>query len=170
MLSEELEKLKVLHDEGELSDEEYAAAKQRLLNASEPNQSNQIMVSQTSSQSEAKSDRLLGLDLKTYLMIMHVSQYAGLVVPFAGLVIPIAMWLNAKDYEPAVDEHGKEITNWIISFVIYCVASIALSCLLIGIPLLIIAVVLDLIFPIVGMIAAGENRLYRYPLTIRFLK
>lgn len=168
MLSEELEKLKVLHDEGELSDEEYAAAKQRLLNASEPNlvKSSEIV----DSQGAAKSDRLLGLDLKTYLMIMHVSQYAGLVVPFAGLVIPIAMWLNAKDYEPAVDEHGKEITNWIISFVIYCVVSIALSCLLIGIPLLIIAVVLDLIFPIVGMIAAGENRLYRYPLTIRFLK
>jgi uncharacterized protein len=158
MLSDELEKLKALHDTGELSDVEYAAAKERLLKSTERGDLT----------FGGSNDRLLGLDVKTYIILMHLSQYAGLLVPFAGLIVPVGLWLYARDSEPAVDAHGKEILNWMISFVVYVICSAFLILLLIGLPLMAVVILLDLIFPIVAAVAASEGRLYRYPFTIRF--
>lgn len=60
MLPEELDKLKALHDEGALSDTEYSAAKDRLLNKSNA----------LASSNHPNTKDLLGMTPSTYAMVL----------------------------------------------------------------------------------------------------
>ncbi|MFM2432586.1 MAG: hypothetical protein RLZZ511_3800 [Cyanobacteriota bacterium] len=155
MLPEEIEKLRVLHEQGTLSDEEFEAAKGQLLKAD---------------RTTGKSDKLLGLDLNNYRALMHGSQYAGFIIPFAGWVAPVVLWQMAKDEYPEVDVEGKMIANWLISELIYLVVSGILCLLLIGFPLLLLVIIAGLILPLIGLIKATNGESYEYPMTIKFIK
>ncbi len=111
-----------------------------------------------------------GMEMNTFLLLLHLSQLAGFIIPYAGLVLPLVMWLTNKDDFPEVDRHGKMIVNWMISLTIYLIGASVLMLLLIGIPLLIILGLLALIFPIIGGVNANNGILWRYPLSIEFLK
>lgn len=69
-----------------------------------------------------------------------------------------------------VDEHGKEVINFQISMTIWFILSAFLAFLLIGIPLLIVLAILQVIFVIIGALKADNGQLYKYPLTIQFIK
>ncbi len=155
MLPEELKKLQDLHAEGALTDEEFEAAKGQL-----------IKTDRTTS----KSQDLLGLDLKNYLALMHGSQFAGFILPFAGLVAPIVLWSMAKDKYPEVDIEGKYILNWIISETIYFIIAFVLCFLLIGIVLMIPLLIASLVLPLIGLIKASQGESYKYPMAITFIK
>jgi uncharacterized protein len=103
-------------------------------------------------------------------LFLHLSQLANLIVPFAGIVIPIVIWQTQKDKTPALDAHGKMVVNWIISSVIYAVASIVLAFVLIGFLTLFAVAIMGIVFPIIGGIKANNGELWEYPLTIKFLK
>lgn len=60
--------------------------------------------------------------------------------------------------------------NWLISFVIYFIASFLLTCVLIGFPMVVALVIVSVVFPIVGGIKASNGEVWPYPLSIRFLK
>jgi uncharacterized Tic20 family protein len=104
-------------------------------------------------------------------MWLHLSQLAGLIVPAAGLIIPIVLWQTQKEKMPALDAHGKMVTNWIISAIIYAVVSVVLIFVFfIGlIPLLGLSIA-SIVFPIIGAVKANNGELWEYPLTIKFLK
>ena len=53
---------------------------------------------------------------------------------------------------------------------IYDAIAVILCFILIGIPILILLWILNTVFVIVASIKASEGQLYRYPLTIRFIK
>jgi uncharacterized Tic20 family protein len=55
------------------------------------------------------------MDLSSYCMLMHLSQFAGIIVPFGGIALPIIMWATNKDKSSIIDQHGKNILNWMIS-------------------------------------------------------
>jgi uncharacterized protein len=103
-------------------------------------------------------------------LFLHLSQLANLIVPFAGIVIPIVIWQTQNDKTPALDAHGKMVVNWIISSVIYAVASIVLAFVLIGFLTLFAVAIMGIVFPIIGGIKANNGELWEYPLTIKFLK
>lgn len=153
MLPDEIQKLQNLREQGALSDEEFEAAKGRLL----------------ATDRQGKSDDLLGLDLNNYRALLHASQYAGFIIPLAGLIAPIVLWAIAKDNYPEVDAEGRMIINWMISEFIYICICVVLFLVLIGIPLLIGVVVMGLVFPLIGTIKATQGESYKYPLTINFL-
>ena len=44
-------------------------------------------------------------------MLLHFSQFAGVVVPIAGLLVPIILWQWKKNEFPDIDAHGKNVTN-----------------------------------------------------------
>jgi uncharacterized protein len=155
MLPEELEKLQKLHAEGALTDAEFEAAKGQLIKTD---------------RTVSKSQDLLGLDLNNYRALMHGSQFASFILPFAGFVAPIVLWLLAKDHYPEVDVEGKQILNWLISEMIYITVSFILCFVVIGIPLLIAIVLVGLIFPLIGTIEATQGKSYKYPMTIEFVK
>ena len=103
-------------------------------------------------------------------MLAHATALVGFLVPVAGHIVgPLIVWLAKRHDSPEIDAHGKESMNFQISMVIwYCIAGI-LCLVLIGIPILILLHLLNIIFVIVASIQASEGKLYRYPLTIRFI-
>ncbi len=111
------------------------------------------------------------MDAKQWAMLLHLSQLAG-VFTGIGYAAPIVIWQIKKDQFPELDPHGKMVTNWIISLLIYCVAASILSVVTCGVGALLfipIAVV-AFVFAILGGLKARDGILWKYPLTITFLK
>jgi hypothetical protein len=101
---EDLKILDELREKGSITEEEYQREKEKILN-------------NTSIGSGKRP--LFGMTENTYIMLMHLSQFAGVIVPCAGFIVPIIMWIANKDINVNVDLHGKNILNFMISYVIY---------------------------------------------------
>jgi uncharacterized protein len=164
-VADEIEKLQRLRESGALSDEEFALAKARLL--SPPTgadvgfgQGGWSPFGAASGQQQARQ----------WTMLLHLSQLMGFVVPLAGLVVPIVIWQLKKQDLPEIDAHGMAVANWIISEAIYFAVSLLLITVGLGIVLLLALATVAVVFPIVGAIKANTGELWRYPLSIRFLK
>lgn len=118
--------------------------------------------------SRPKAD-LWGMDKNTFLTLMHLSQFAGYIVVGLGFVMPIVMWLtNSNDQD--VDRHGKNIVNFMISVIIYCVISAILIIVVIGIPLLIALGIFQIVCIILAAVKANHAEYWKYPLSIPFFK
>lgn len=111
-----------------------------------------------------------GMELKSFLMLMHLSQLLSFVVPLGGLVMPIVMWATNKDKSAEVDAHGKVILNWVISELIYAIVAAVLCLVFIGFLLLAALGICGLVFCVLGGIKANEGTLWKYPMSITFFK
>jgi uncharacterized protein len=110
-------------------------------------------------------------DEKQMGLFLHLSGLAFALVFPLGIVLPIVLWQTQKDKTPALDAHGKMVTNWMISATIYGVVSIVLMFFLIGFLTGAAVWLMAIIFPIIGGLKANnEGDLWEYPLTIKFLK
>ena len=118
--------------------------------------------------SEQNSDKPWGMELNTFCMLMHLGQFAGFIVPFAGLVLPIVMWATNKEQHPLVDRHGKVILNWMISALIYGIISAILTMIFIGVLGLFALAICGIVFAVIGAVKANEGVVWSYPLSIRF--
>jgi len=87
-----------------------------------------------------------------------------------GFIAPLVIWLIKKDQSQYVAEHAKESLNFQISITIYLFVSSLLTLVLIGFILLPAIGVFALIVIIIATIRANNGEMYRYPLTIRFVK
>ena len=120
------------------------------------------------SQYEVVDARPWGMKLNEFNMLLHLSQFAGFIIPFAGLILPIVMWATNKDEHPSVDVHGKNVLNWIISTIIYAIVGAILSIIFIGIFVLLALGICSLIFTIIGAVKASKGEVYEYPMSIKF--
>ena len=120
------------------------------------------------SQYEVVDARPWGMKLNEFNMLLHLSQFAGFIIPFAGLILPIVMWSTNKDEHPSVDVHGKNVLNWIISTIIYAIVGAILSIIFIGIFVLLALGICSLIFTIIGAVKASKGEVYEYPMSIKF--
>jgi len=110
-------------------------------------------------------------DEKQMGLFLHLSGLAFALVFPLGIVLPIILWQTQRDKMPALDEHGKMITNWMISATIYGVISFVLMFLVVGFLTGAVVWLLAVIFPIIGGLKANnDGELWNYPLTIKFLK
>lgn len=110
-------------------------------------------------------------DARMWAMICHLSGLAGIILPASGnIVAPLIIWQIKKDNNPFIDEQGKEAVNFQISMSIYLLASIILSCICIGVPLIIATIIVFFVFMLIAAVKANNGFHYRYPLTIRFIK
>jgi uncharacterized Tic20 family protein len=159
-ISDEIERLRQLRDQGALNDEEFARAKQRVLGDALPPEAAAAGAGSDSLEQQARD----------WALFLHLSQLLGFMVPLGGLIAPLLIWQVKKDELPALDAHGKLVMNWVLSALIYTIVAGLLSLIVIGIPLLIIVLVLGVVFPIVGGIKASNGELWPYPLSIPFLK
>jgi len=105
---------------------------------------------------------------RQWAMLLHLSQFAGYVLPLAGLVVPIIIWQVQKQEMPALDIHGKIVANSIVSQIIYGVVFLLLCLVVIGFPLLVARAVLSLAFPIIGALKANQGLAWKYPFSITF--
>ncbi len=109
-------------------------------------------------------------DEKQMGMFLHLSGIAQVVIFPIGIVLPIILWQTQKDKMPALDAHGKMVTNFMISLSIYLVVSFFLMFLLIGFLLLPLVALGGIILSVMGGIKANNGEFYEYPLTIKFIK
>lgn len=119
---------------------------------------------------ETNENQYWGMNEKSFLLLMHLGQFAGVIVPGAGFALPIIMWVTNKENNERIDEQGKYITNWLISATIYLIASIILTFIFIGIIGIIAVAIAALVFPIIGAIRANDGEIWKYPLSIQFIK
>lgn len=149
---EKIDKLKKLLDEGAITQEEFDAEKQDILDETE----------------EVDRSKFWGMREEEYSMFMHLSQMLGFIIPFGGVIMPLVMWATAKDYSETVDVHGRHIFNWLLSTLIYFIVAFILIFVLIGIPLLVALAVVNVIFAIIGAIKARNGVTWAYPMAIPF--
>lgn len=108
-------------------------------------------------------------DERNWTIAAHASAFVSLVgVP--PVIGPLVVWLIKKDSSPTIDAHGKEAVNFNLSFLLYGVAAFLLLFVLIGFLLLPAVAIAWFVLAIIGSIKASNGELYRYPLTIRFIK
>ncbi len=119
--------------------------------------------------SEVSQNSPYSKDERTMAMLCHLSTFSGFVIPFGNVIGPLIIWLMKKDESALVDDQGKEALNFQISMTLYIIGAAILSIFLIGIPILIGLLILDLIVTIMASIQANEGLEYRYPITIRFI-
>jgi len=104
-------------------------------------------------------------------VLCHASALLGMLFHFPGQLLgPFIVWLLKRGSAPEIDAHGKESLNFQLSMLIYNGVALVLCLVLIGIPILVGLWLVNIALVIVASIKASDGELYRYPLTIRFLK
>ena len=87
------------------------------------------------------------------LVATHLCQLLTFVSGFGGLVVPLVLWLTQKDKVASMDIQGKQIVNFQLSIIVYCIISIPLV-LFFGLGLLVLFAVgtLSFLLPIVNAV------------------
>jgi uncharacterized Tic20 family protein len=143
---DELEMLKKLLDGGAISQEEYEREKAR------------VFASQYAVNPRGWEE---GIDEKSFVVLMHASQF------LSSFIAPLIMWLLFKEKSRLVDEAGKNILNFELSYLLYCLI-LCITC--IGIVLLPIVAIAMIVFIVIAMIKAINGETWSYPLSLRILK
>lgn len=104
------------------------------------------------------------------LVITHLSQLITLVTGFGSLLLPLVLWLTQKEKVYQMDTHGKNIINFQLSLIVYCIICVPLI-LLFGLGLIgfVVLGIISIIFPIVNAIRASRGEAPTYPLSFNFI-
>ncbi len=120
----------------------------------------------------ASSGRLRGTSLtesdRNFAIGMHLSPLVLSIVGLfpLSLLAPLVLWLVRRQESVFDDDHGREIINFVLSFLLWhLVAGITV----VGLIFLPVLWVVAIVSCIRGAIAAGNGEYFRYPMTIRFL-
>ena len=107
----------------------------------------------------------------------HLSALAGgFLGGLPAFLGPLVVWLVRKDADPYAAGHGRAALNFNLSVLLYAFALVVLSIFTFGVGLLVaipagaILGVGWLVFSIIGAIKAANDEVYRYPLTIPFVR
>ncbi len=115
--------------------------------------------------------QIWGIDEDTFVILIHVSVLLGIIIlPIFGFVVPIVMWEQGRKRSLVVDEHGKNVVNWVISLFLYLVISGIFCTMIIGCFFIPIILLFALITNIIGIVKAVNEVIWEYPLTIKFIK
>ncbi|TXE06575.1 DUF4870 domain-containing protein [Gelidibacter salicanalis] len=104
------------------------------------------------------------------LVITHLSQLVTLVAGFGSLILPLIIWLTQKEKVYEMDAHGKQIINFQLSLIIYCIICVPLI-LFCGIGLIgfLVLGLFSIVFPILNAIKASNGEPTKYPLSFNFI-
>ncbi|MEO0471938.1 MAG: DUF4870 domain-containing protein [Bacteroidota bacterium] len=107
---------------------------------------------------------------RTWAMLMHLGGLGGLIFPFGNILAPLILWQVKKDEFPSIEAHAKNSLNFQISMMLWMIVSAILVVIVVGIIGLVVLGLMAFILPIIAGIKANEGKMYKYPLTIEFLK
>jgi len=104
------------------------------------------------------------------LVLTHLSQLITLVTGFGSLLLPLVLWLTQKEKVYQMDTHGKNIINFQLSLIVYCIICLPLI-LLFGLGLLgfLVLVIISVVFPIINAVKASRGESPTYPLSLNFI-
>lgn len=92
---------------------------------------------------------------------------SGTGVGIVAIVLPLILWLIRHEESAYHDDHGREVLNFCLSFVIWHILLIVTLIGAVFIPVLWIVALISLIR---GAVAAGQGEYFRYPITFRLLR
>ena len=102
-------------------------------------------------------------DDRNFAMLAHL---LGIFTHFLG---PLIIWLLKKDESPFIAQEAKEALNFQITLAIGYLIACVLWIILIGFLLFPVLYILNIIFCILGAVAASKGQGYRYPFAIRLV-
>ena len=135
----------------------------------------------------------------TNAFLIHISAFAGYLFPLGSIITPLILWQTLKERSPFLDEHGKEAVNFNISYSLY-IFILGLSFVpfffgrifngfdgididfggyhghggLFGIfgfaSVVSIVALIKVALIIIAAMKANKGEMYKYPLTIKFIK
>ena len=100
-------------------------------------------------------------DERILAILAHILTIVGSFIP------PLVIYLLKKDESSFVASHARESLNFQITVFIVIVI---LALTIIGILFIWFVGIIDLVLVIVATVRASDNKLYRYPFTIRLIK
>ncbi|MFB4161624.1 DUF4870 domain-containing protein [Geomicrobium sp. JSM 1781026] len=107
---------------------------------------------------------------RTYGLFLHLSAFSGFIIPLATFLAPLILWLIKRNESEYVDAHGKAAVNFQISYFIYAIVSSILIFVFIGFVLVFIVGIAWIVFVIIATVKASNGELYKYPLSIPFIR
>ena len=107
---------------------------------------------------------------RNWAMYIHFAQLLNILVPFLGLITVIILWQIKKEESTYINIHGKIVLNWMLSYFIYGIIAFFLIYVGIGIVILVILKIAIFILAIIAGLKANNGEIWRYPLSIEFLK
>jgi uncharacterized Tic20 family protein len=100
-------------------------------------------------------------DEKTIALLSHI------LTVVAPILAPLIIYLVKKNESPFIEAHAKESLNFQITLILVC---IGLVITIIGIIIVWVVALIGLVLVVLATIKASEGKLYRYPVSIRFIK
>jgi uncharacterized Tic20 family protein len=88
---------------------------------------------------------------------------------FFGFIPSLVLYLVKKDDAYLLDQ-SKEALNWSITAILGVIAGMILAIILIGILVIWVVALCNLIFGIMGVIAASSGKPFRVPFALRLIK
>lgn len=107
---------------------------------------------------------------QTWAVISHLGAFSGSIVPFGNIVLPLVIWLTQRDKSAFVAENARKALNFQIYFTIALIVSALLCIVLVGIPMVIAACILNIVYSIMAAVKASKGEDYEYPHTHEFVK
>jgi hypothetical protein len=101
-------------------------------------------------------------DARTMALLSHLLNIA--------VIVPLLVWLIKKESHPFVDDQGKEALNFSLSALIIHVVCGVTSFLCVPAIISLLLMVAQIVFGIMGAMAANKGQAYRYPVNIRMIK
>ena len=94
---------------------------------------------------------------QNWRLYFELLNFAAFVFPFGNLVGPLVLWLIKKDTIPAVNEEGKKVLNFNLSWTLWAIVTCGFGFLV------------WFVIAIIAALKAANNEPFNHPLTIRFL-
>jgi uncharacterized protein len=115
------------------------------------------------------SSALVPADDRNWAVGAHLSAFLAAYIAL-GFLGPLVVLLVRGDRSPFVRQHAVEALNFNLTVLIYIAISVILAILLIGLVMLLALGILYVVAVIIGAVRASSGEMFRYPLTIRFVK
>jgi len=106
-----------------------------------------------------------GSDDRILAMLSHILA----IVPGVGILGPLVIYLVKKDDSPFVAAHARESLNFQITIILGYIIWAILIVVLIGFFMLAVWSILNTVLVIVATIRASEEKMYRYPFSLRLI-
>jgi uncharacterized Tic20 family protein len=110
---------------------------------------------------------------RTMAVLSHILCVIG------GFLAPLIIYLIKKDESAYIRSHAKESLNFQLTVLLAWIALWIVTMILtfiffffsfLGFPLMVLLMIANLVLVIIATIRASENKIYKYPFSIKFVK
>jgi uncharacterized Tic20 family protein len=106
---------------------------------------------------------------RLWAMLSHLLSFVAAYL-FLGFVAPLIIMLVFGPRSAFVRANAVESLNFNLTWLLYGIIGVILALLLIGFLILIALGIAYLVLVIIASVRANNGEVYRYPLTIRFVR